>query len=92
MDDRELILEEGEVNESPPEAPGEDETAVKSDVEEALEILLGVEQAAEIPVTAGIRKASRAKAHPVTLADRARAFRARIDALEAEREVRNESK
>ena len=90
MDERELILEEGEVNESPPESPGEDETAVKSDVEEALEILLGVEQ--ETVQTAGIRKAAKAKAQPVTLADRARAFRARIDALEAEKEARNESK
>lgn len=92
MEQEELFVEEGEPNESPPEDPGEDETAVKSDVEEALEILLGVEQETEKTITEGVRKAAKTKAQVITLADRARAFRARIEALEAEMEARNETK
>ena len=88
MEEQEMFVEEGDPNEAPPEKPGEDIVAVKSDAETALEILLGV----ETEQTTGVRTEAKAKAQTVTLADRARAFRARIDALEAEMEVRNENK
>lgn len=88
--EEEYTLEEAEYEEASPEEPEEIVIAEKSEVETALEILLGVEPEQE--QTTGVRKQTRAKAQPVTLADRARAFRARIEALEAEMEVRNETK